>query len=140
MQSPLDGSFIYLTNAPLVSCPYCAPGTSTPIYAIPAIAPSDKPITYTEQPVNVIGVLEIKDKTDQFGYTTPFRINVESLSMADTTTMPQALKEYLMLASDGVTTDILLVLDQLIAYTCYDLSQLDPNSAGVRSALFYSPY
>lgn len=134
MQSPLDGSFIYLTNAPLVSCPYCAPGTSTPIYAIPAIAAAGKPITYTEQPITIIGVLEVKDKTDQFGYTTPFRINVESLSMADAAQMSQSLKEYSMLVSDGVIMDVLLVLDQLITYTYYDLqknfqgtSQLDPN-------------
>ncbi len=127
MQSPLDGSFIYLTNVPLVSCPYCIPGTSTPIYAIPAIAPAGKPITYTEQPVTIIGVLEVKDETDQFGYTTPFRINVESLSMADVSEMSQSLQEYAMLASDGVIMDVLLVLDQLIAYTCYELSELDSN-------------
>ncbi len=127
MQSPLDGSFIYLTNAPLVSCPYCIPGTSTPIYAIPVIAAPDKPITYTEQPVTITGVLEVTDKTDQLGYTTPFRINVESLSIADAAQMPQPLQEYAMLASDGVTIDILLVLDQLVAYTCYDLSELNPG-------------
>ncbi|MBS4024017.1 MAG: hypothetical protein KGZ79_16630 [Dethiobacter sp.] len=127
MQSPLDGSFIYLTNVPLVSCPYCAPGTNTPIYTIPAIAPAGKPITYTEQPVTIIGSLEVKDKTDQFGYTTPFRITVESLSIADDAQMSQSLKEYSMLASDGVMTDVFLILGQLTAYTCYDLSQLDPN-------------
>jgi hypothetical protein len=127
MQSPLDGSFVYLTNAPMVSCPYCVPGTSTPIYTITAVASVGKPIIFTEQPVTVTGVLEVENKTDQFGYTTPFRIHVESLNVADAKAMPQSLKEYTMIASDGVTADVYLILDQLIAYTCYDLTQLDPN-------------
>jgi len=127
MQSPLDGSFIYLTNAPLVSCPYCIPGTNTPIYAIPAIAPKGKPINYTEQPITVTGVLEVKDKTDEYGYMTPFRIIVDSLSIADASSMTQSLKEYMMLSSDGVVTDVLIILDQLIAYVCYDLSALNPD-------------
>jgi len=127
MQSPLDGSFIYLTNAPLVSCPYCIPGTSTPISTIPAIAPDGKPITYTEQPVTIIGVLEVEDKTDRFGYTTPFRINVESLSIADASILPQSIKEYSMLASDGVIMDVLILLDQLTTYTSYNPWKHDPS-------------
>lgn len=127
MQSPLDGSFIYLTNAPLVSCPYCAPGTNTPIYTIPVMAPTGKPITYTEQPVTITGKLEVKDKTNEFGHTTPFRINAASIAMADTAQISQSLKEYTMLASDGVVMDILMVLDQVVAYACYELSHLNPD-------------
>ncbi len=126
MQSPLDGSFVYLTNMPLVVCPYCIPGTNTLLNAIPAIAPAGKPIKYTEQPVTVIGVLEIGEKKDFFGYTTPLRINVESIAVADAGKLSPSLKEYAMLASDGVIMEVLLLLDQLVTYTSYDLSELDP--------------
>ncbi len=126
IQSPLDGSFVYLTNMPLVVCPYCIPGTNTPISAIPALASPGRPIKYTEQPVTVTGVLEVGEKTDLFGYTTPLRINVENIAVADAGKLSPSLKEYAMLASDGVVIEVLVLLDQLVAYTTHDLSRFDP--------------
>ena len=112
VQSPLDGSFIYLTNAPMVTCPYCIPGTNTPVFAVPAIAPPRDPITFTDQPVTISGKLEIEEKVDEFGYTTPFRINVETLKIADISQMPQSLRDYTMLSSEGITADVTALIDK----------------------------
>ena len=112
VQSPLDGSFIYLTNAPMVSCPYCIPGTNTPVFAVPAIAPPRNPINFTDEPVTISGKLEIAEKVDEFGYTTPFRINVETLKIADISQMPQSLRDYTMLSSEGVTAEITALIDK----------------------------
>ncbi len=117
MQSPLDGSFIYLTNAPLVTCPYCIPGTNTPVSAIPAIARPWRPIKYTEQPVTITGILEVKEKTDDFGYTTPFRIKIESIAMTDMSVMPQSLKDYNMLSSEGLIDEVTAVIIQAYIIT-----------------------
>ncbi len=117
MQSPLDGSFIYLTNAPMVECPYCIPGTDIPVSAIPAMAPAGDSIEFTEEPVTVSGELEVEEKTDEFGYTTPFRIHVNDLKVADKDEMPQSLQEYAMLTADGVGMEFLGVMNEMQAYT-----------------------
>ncbi len=120
VQSPLDGSFIYLTNAPMVTCPYCIPGTNTPVFAVPAIAPPRNPIKFTEQPVTITGKLEVAEKKDEFGYTTPFRINIETLKIADISEMPQSLRDYTMLTSEGITGEITAFIDKAYNITTGD--------------------
>lgn len=128
IQSPLDGSFIYLTNAPMVSCPYCIPGTDTPVFAIPAIAPEGDSIEFTEEPVTITGELEVEEKTDEFGYTTPFRIHVDDLLVADAEEMPPTLQEYTMLTSDGVGVEILDIVNKMQSYTTGEIAddELEP--------------
>ncbi len=125
MESPLDGRFIYLTNMPMVSCPYCFPGTNIPIYAIPVIAPKGGSIGFTEEPVTVKGILEVKEKIDRFGYLTPFRINLTSLKIAAVEKFPRSLQEYQMLTSEGINMKVLGIIHKLYTYTSEDFTDKD---------------
>ncbi len=131
MQSPLDGSFIYLTNAPMVSCPYCIPGTDTPVSAIPAMAQEGDSIDFTEEPVTISGKLEVEEKTDEFGYTTPFRIHVNELAVADKDKMPQSLQEYAMLTADGVGMELLGIMNEMQAYTAEEIPEEEMEPLGI---------
>jgi hypothetical protein len=101
-QSPLNGSFVYLVSMPFVSCPYCSPDSNVLKSVLPVTAGKLPKISFTEKPVLVKGKLEVSDKTDEFGYSSPVRVICESIENVDITTMPQNVKDFMMLANDGV--------------------------------------
>jgi hypothetical protein len=106
-QSPLDGSFVYAVNLPYISCPYCAIDQgSVIINAIPIMAGKLGKIEFTDRPVTVTGRLEIASKTDVFGYTSPYRIFADKIEEADFSKLSDNMKDYMMLANDGVMNEI----------------------------------
>ena len=64
--SPLDGSYIYLMNLPYQSCPYCIPNTNQLANTMTVYAPEGEKFDYTDQAIQVSGILEVTDSPDEF--------------------------------------------------------------------------
>ena len=119
LQSPLDGSFVYLTNLPLVVCPYCAPETDTPIYTMAVYPKSGKPIEFSTEAVTVTGTLVLTDTQNEFGHTTPFHLEATSIKPSSQLQLSTPLREYSVLAQEGLTIDALNMIDELLNITAY---------------------
>jgi hypothetical protein len=79
-QSLVDNSFIYLVNKPYTVCPFCVIYDNTKLDVISIYMEDDSPIEFTNQPVEIIGTLEVEPKVDVFNYTTQFRIHAKKIS------------------------------------------------------------
>ncbi len=119
MQSPLDGSFVYLTNLPLVVCPYCAPETDTPIFTMAVYPANGKPIEFTTDTVTVTGTLAVAETANEFGHITPFHLVATSIKPSGQTQLSAPLREYSVLANEGITIEVLNMIDALLAITAY---------------------
>lgn len=119
MQSPLDGSFVYLTNLPLVVCPYCAPDTDTPLYAMAVYPKSGKPIEFSTDAVTVTGILVMTDTQNEFGHTTPFHLVATSVKPSTQLQLSTPLREYSVLANENLTIDALNMINELLNITAY---------------------
>lgn len=78
-QSPVDNSFIYLVNMPYMSCPFCVVTDNTMLEVISIYNNDNSPIYFIDKPVEIIGTLEVSEKTDEFNYTTQFRIFADTI-------------------------------------------------------------
>lgn len=79
-QSPIDNSFIYLVNKPYTVCPFCVIYDNTKLDVISIYMEDGSPIEFTNQPVEIIGTLEVEPKVDVFNYTTQFRIHAKKIT------------------------------------------------------------
>ena len=72
--SPISGEFMYLMNLPYQSCPFCVPNTTQLANTMAVYAKSADGFEFTDRAIQVTGVLEFGDYTDEFGYEYNYRI------------------------------------------------------------------
>jgi len=59
-----ESDFFVLTRAPIVTCPFCDPGTSWPDDVVLALLKRDSRFVDPAQPIEVVGELELGAKLD----------------------------------------------------------------------------
>jgi hypothetical protein len=66
MASPLatQDDFFVLTRSPLISCPFCEPGTSWPDDIVPVLLERESPFVHAALPVEAVGLLEVARRPD----------------------------------------------------------------------------
>ena len=111
--SPLDGSYIYLMNLPYQSCPYCIPNTNQLANTMTVYAPAGKNFGYTDQAIQVSGILEVTDSPEQFfndlyGYEFNFRIVDAVYEVVD-----DSNSKFNELAKNGIYEEISQMYDYL---------------------------
>ncbi len=124
--SPLNGEFAYLMNMPYQSCPFCIPGTSEISNTLAIYAGNKSKIKFTDEPVTVVGTLETGDFTDGFGYQYGVRLNNVTVSKADVDKLSAAVKQYNLLAENGVVGQIydsIMSADPSVFYNYYQLEK-----------------
>ncbi len=124
--SPLNGEFAYLMNMPYQSCPFCVPGTSEISNTLAIYAGNKSKIKFTDQPVTVVGTLETGNFVDDFGYEYGVRLNNVTVNKADVDKLSAAIKQYNLLAENGVVSQIynsIMSADASVFYNYYELEK-----------------
>jgi len=122
--SPLNGKFAYLMNMPYQSCPFCVPGTSAITNTLTIVAGENKKIEFTDLPVTVVGTLETGKFEDEFGYQYDVRLNNVTVNKADMDKLSTKVKQYNLLAENGVVANIynsIMTLDFAVFYEYYEM-------------------
>jgi hypothetical protein len=114
--SPVSGKFMYLMNLPYQSCPFCIPNTTTLSNTIAVYAKNE--FEFTDRAIQVTGILEVGDWTDEFGYNYGYRIKNATYEILDTNNMSKELKQWQALASTNVVADIYAMYDY-INFLCF---------------------
>jgi len=144
--SPLNGKFAYLMNMPYQSCPFCIPGTSAITNTLTIVAKENSKIEFTDLPVTVEGILETGNFTDDFGYEYGVRLKDVTVNKADVDALSDTIKQYNLLAENGVVEQIynsIMTLDFSVFYDYYQLEapqkvSLDPITATKMSLISYN--
>lgn len=124
--SPLNGEFAYLMNMPYQSCPFCVPGTSEISNTLAIYAGNKSKIKFTDQPVTVVGTLETGNFVDDFGYEYGVRLNNVTVNKADVDKLSASIKQYNLLAENGVVSQIynsIMSADASVFYNYYELEK-----------------
>lgn len=122
--SPLNGKFAYLMNMPYQSCPFCVPGTTAITNTLAIVAGENKKIEFTDLPVTVVGTLETGSFEDEFGYQYDVRLNNVIVNKADIDKLSEKVKQYNLLAENGVVENIynsIMTLDFAVFYEYYEM-------------------
>lgn len=116
--SPISGKFMYLMNLPYQSCPFCVPNTTQLANTIAVYAKSSKGFEFTDRAIQVTGILEFGDCTDDFGYVYNYRIVCATYKVLDTEDMDPKLKLWQQLASTDVISEVFNMYEY-INFVCY---------------------
>ena len=104
--SPISGKFMYLMNLPYQSCPFCIPNTTELSNTIAVYAKGSDEFEFTDRAIQVTGILEFGDYTDEFGYEYSYRIKDAQYSVLDTSNMSEELRLWQQLASTDVVSEV----------------------------------
>lgn len=120
--SPVDGSFIFLMNLPLQSCPFCVPNTTELSNTMEVYPKKGQKFEYTNQAVRVVGTLEVaKDKnnpfTDLYGYQFNFKIVDATYTILKADDLSGDMALWQKLSSTDVVNDIYKMYDY-VHFTC----------------------
>lgn len=120
--SPIDGSFIFLMNLPLQSCPFCVPNTTELSNTIEVYPRDGEKFEYTNQAVQVVGTLEVapdKDKpfTDLYGYQFSFKIVDATYTILKADDLSEDMALWQKISSTEVVNDIYKMYDY-VHFTC----------------------
>lgn len=127
VQSPLDGSFLYLVNQPYVSCPFCAIGDITKLEIIPVYNADGSKVKYTENGVTIFGTLEVSEKVDSLDYTTQCRIYADRITEITPENVDTELQSYYETLSQG---GMIIDIQQLQMTIEYDTKEEYLSSYG----------
>lgn len=116
--SPISGEFMYLMNLPYQSCPFCIPNSTQLANTMAVYAKSSKGFEFTDRAIEVTGILEFGDFTDEFGYMYNYRIVKATYKIVDTEDMDPKLKLWQQLASTDVISDVFQMYEYL-NFLCY---------------------
>ncbi len=116
--SPVNGEFMYLMNLPYQSCPFCVPNTTELSNTMAVYAKDGKEFEFTDQAIQVTGVMDFGDYTDEFGYDYSYRIKDASYSVLSTDNMSEELRVWQQLASSGVVSDAYSMFEY-VNFLCY---------------------
>lgn len=116
--SPVSGTFMYLMNLPYQSCPFCVPNTTQLSNTMAVYAKSSKGFEFTDRAIQVVGVLEFGDFTDEFGYEYAYRIKDATYTILDTENMSRELKLWQQLASTDVIGQVYTMFEY-VNFLCH---------------------
>lgn len=116
--SPISGKFMYLMNLPYQSCPFCVPNTTQLANTIAVYAKSSKGFEFTDRAIQVTGILEFGDFTDDYEYVYNYRIVSATYKILDTEDMDPKLKLWQQLASTDVISEVFNMYEY-INFVCY---------------------
>ena len=116
--SPISGQFMYLMNLPYQSCPFCVPNTTQLANTMAVYAKSSKGFEFTDRAIEVTGILEFGDFTDEFGYMYNYRIVDATYKVVNTEDMDPKLKLWQQLASTDVISEVFQMYEYL-NFLCY---------------------
>ena len=104
--SPISGEFMYLMNLPYQSCPFCVPNTTQLANTMAIYAKSKEGFEFTDRAIQVTGILEFGDYTDEFGYEYSYRIKDVEYTILNTDELDPKIKLWQQLASTDVISEI----------------------------------
>lgn len=116
--SPVSGNFMYLMNLPYQSCPFCVPNTTELSNTMAVYAPDGKEFEFTDRAIQVTGIMDFGDYTDEFGYEYKYRIKDASYSILDTSQMSDELKLWQQLASTDAISDVYTMFEY-VNFLCF---------------------
>lgn len=116
--SPISGKFMYLMNLPYQSCPFCIPNTTQLSNTMAVYAKDSKTFEFTDRAIQVTGILEFGDYTDEYGYEYSYRIKDATYSILDTSNMSEKLQLWQQLASTEVIAEI-YTMYEYVNFLCY---------------------
>jgi len=116
--SPISGEFMYLMNLPYQSCPFCVPNTTQLANTMAVYAKSKKGFEFTDRAIQVTGILEFGDYTDEFGYVYSYRIKDAEYTVLDTDNLDPKIKLWQQLASTDVISEIYQMYEY-INFLCF---------------------
>lgn len=111
--SPISGAFMYLMNLPYQSCPFCVPNTTQLANTMAVYAKSADGFEFTDRAIQVTGVLEFGDYTDEFGYEYNYRIKDATYTVLDTDKLDPKIKLWQQLASTDVIAEVYQMYEYL---------------------------
>ncbi len=111
--SPISGSFMYLMNLPYQSCPFCVPNTTQLANTMAVYAKSSDGFEFTDRAIQVTGILEFGDYTDEFGYQYSYRIKDATYTILDTDKLDPKIQLWQQLASTDVIADVYQMYEYL---------------------------
>ena len=111
--SPISGAFMYLMNLPYQSCPFCVPNTTQLANTMAVYAKSSSGFEFTDRAIQVTGILEFGDYTDEFGYQYNYRIKDATYTILDTDKLDPKIKLWQQLASTDVIAEIYQMYEYL---------------------------
>ena len=104
--SPISGEFMYLMNLPYQSCPFCVPNTTQLANTMAVYAKSTDGFEFTDRAIQVTGILEFGDYTDEFGYEYSYRIKDAEYTILNESDLDPKIKLWQQLASTDVIAEI----------------------------------
>ena len=116
--SPISGAFMYLMNLPYQSCPFCVPNTTQLANTMAVYAKSSAGFEFTDRAIQVTGILEFGDYTDEFGYEYSYRIKDATYTIIDTDKLDPKIKLWQQLASTDVIAEIYQMYEY-INFLCF---------------------
>lgn len=116
--SPISGSFMYLMNLPYQSCPFCVPNTTQLANTMAVYAKQNDSFEFTDRAIQVTGVLEFGDYTDEFGYEYNYRIKDATYTVLNTDDLDPKIKLWQQLASTDVIAEIYQMYEY-INFLCF---------------------
>ena len=116
--SPISGAFMYLMNLPYQSCPFCVPNTTQLANTMAVYAKSADGFEFTDRAIQVTGILEFGDYTDEFGYQYNYRIKDATYTILNTDDMDPKIKLWQQLASTDVISEIYQMYEY-INFLCF---------------------
>ena len=111
--SPINGEFMYLMNLPYQSCPFCIPNTNQLSNTMAVYAKKNDGFEFTDRAIQVTGILDFGDYTDEFGYEYGYRIKDATYTVLDTSQMSDKLKLWQQLASTDVISEVYAMYEYL---------------------------
>ena len=116
--SPISGEFMYLMNLPYQSCPFCVPNTTQLANTMAVYAKSAEGFEFTDRAIQVTGILEFGDYTDEFGYEYNYRIKDATYTVLNTDDLDPKIKLWQQLASTDVIAEIYQMYEY-INFLCF---------------------
>ena len=116
--SPISGQFMYLMNLPYQSCPFCVPNTTQLSNTMAVYAMEKDEFEFTDRAIQVTGIMEFGDYTDEFGYEYSYRIVDATYEVLDTSNMSEELRLWQQLASTDVISDVYTMFEY-VNFLCF---------------------
>ena len=116
--SPISGEFMYLMNLPYQSCPFCVPNTTQLANTMAVYAKTAEGFEFTDRAIQVTGILEFGDYTDEFGYEYNYRIKDATYTILNTDDLDPKIKLWQQLASTDVIAEIYQMYEY-INFLCF---------------------
>ena len=109
---------MYLMNLPYPSCHFCVPNTTQLSNTLAVYAKEKDEFEFTDRAIQVTGIMEFGDYTDEFGYEYSYRIVDATYEVLDTSNMSEEIRLWQQLASTDVISDVYTMFEY-VNFLCF---------------------